>query len=141
MQTIGCEVFDTLPKQAEYIRNIVFVSEQGFCDEFDSDDNFARHILLNYNGDYVGTCRLICKDGRSIIGRIAILKDYRGLGLGAYMMDYAHSLIVGSGGKRAYVHAQVAAKGFYKRCGYCECDDEDEEQGCPHVWMCRDIEL
>ena len=139
MQEISCKLFDTLPKRAAYIRNKVFVAEQGFCDEFDSDDDLAKHILLSYDGEDVATCRLFCKDGHWIIGRIAVLKEYRGLGLGAALMDFAHSFITESGGRCALVHAQIAARGFYKKCGYIECADADSEQGCPHVWMKRDI--
>ena len=43
-------------KQRQY-GEAVFIKEQGFKDEFDEIDDFAKHVLL-FDGDIpVGTCR------------------------------------------------------------------------------------
>ena len=34
---------------------------------------------------------------------------------------------------------QEQAKEFYKKQGYQEYGDTDSEQGCPHIWMYKNL--
>src|SRR5690606_39573100 len=70
------------------IREAVFINEQSVPPEleWDSDDQEAIHFLA-CAGDYpIGTARLLA-DGH--IGRVAVLKDWRGSGGGALLMKAA----------------------------------------------------
>ncbi|GAA3544842.1 hypothetical protein GCM10022394_26090 [Zobellella aerophila] len=70
------------------IRDAVFIGEQNIDPglEFDGLDGSAIHALVAVEGTYVGTGRML-DDGH--IGRIAILRDYRGRGLGAKLVQHA----------------------------------------------------
>ena len=64
---------------ARKIREKVFIEEQGFEVEFDNIDESATHILLTIDGDPAATGRVFPKeDGVYILGRIAVLPQYRG---------------------------------------------------------------
>ncbi len=40
------KVYDYLPESAKFVRQTVFVEEQGFVNELDETDNIAMHIVL-----------------------------------------------------------------------------------------------
>jgi Predicted acyltransferase len=68
------------------IREAVFIAEQHVPPEleWDSDDPSAAHFLA-LEGDYpIGTARLL-PDGT--IGRVSVLKDWRGLKVGDALMN------------------------------------------------------
>ncbi len=125
-----------MPFEAIKIRNEVFVEEQGFKEEFDSNDEISTHIVGFLNSKSVATSRIIQNpDGSFLIGRIAVRKDYRKKGLGAEIIEFSEKLIKEKGGKVIYIHAQLQAKGFYEKLGYFPFGDEDEDEGCPHQMM------
>lgn len=89
------EHFDTLPEDAIFIRKEVFVKEQGFKNEFDEKDNEA-HFLVGYENDNpIATCRIFYDTVKNIyiFGRIAVLKPYRGMGLGSLLLTEAQSYV------------------------------------------------
>ena len=131
------EIYDFLPKAGREIRERVFVEEQGFQGEFDSADEQATHLLVLEAGKAVATCRFFYKmelDGY-LVGRIAVLKEYRGKGIGALMMRKTRELLAEKGVKEVYLHAQKRAIGFYEKQGFVLLGTEDEEEGVPHLWM------
>ena len=68
------------------IRTAVFIHEQKIPEdlEWDEFDLISMHVLaLNSDGQPIGTARLL-PDG--YIGRMAVLKDWRGKGLGSAML-------------------------------------------------------
>lgn len=109
--------FDTLPEDAVFIRKEVFVKEQGFKNEFDEKDNEA-HFLVGYeNGNPVATCRIFYDTAKSIyiFGRIAVLKPYRGTGLGSLLLTEAQSYVTAKmPQKSAFLH-RCAPQAFMKR--------------------------
>lgn len=85
------ELFNNMPPEAQQIRETVFVKEQGFCDEFDETDSSAIH-LVGFDGSIpAATCRFFKENGEDIyiIGRFAVLKQYRGQNIGAKMLEKA----------------------------------------------------
>lgn len=136
------KIFDkVLPSEAKDIRIKVFVEEQGFREEFDSLDNVATHIVIFDEDKAIATCRFFAKDGNSeyLIGRIAVLKEYRGMHIGAKLIEIAEEQIKKLGGTKAVIHAQCRAKDFYLKQGYSDSGKEDIEEGCPHVWLDKNI--
>lgn len=130
-----------LPEGAVGIRQDVFVTEQGFTDEFDETDAVATHLLALDGDRPVGTCRVFPKGkgGAFMLGRLAVRKEYRGKGLGAALIAAAEEAVKKQGGKTVCLHAQEKAQGFYLAVGYTPFGKADEEQGCPHVWMMKSI--
>lgn len=131
------KIYDTLPQEAREIRLRVFVREQGFQEEFDTADKFSTHIVA-YDGDIpIATCRYYTQDSRFLIGRIAVIKQYRGKGIGANMLAFAMEKIRKVGGKEIRIHAQRRAEDFYKKQGFEAFGEVDFDEGCEHVWMKR----
>ena len=136
------KIYHTLPKEAIEIRETVFVQEQGYCEEFDETDQKAWHLLYFEQNVPIGTCRFFKEpsEERYLIGRIAVLKEYRGKNVGSCLLHRAELEIEKMGGKSAVLHAQEQAKEFYQKQGYCELGEIDFEQDCPHTWMAKKLD-
>jgi len=122
------------------VRRRVFVEEQGIpeSEEWDDVDPVAVHVLvLAGNRDAVGTGRL---EPTGKIGRVAVLPQYRGAGVGNLIMVQLVNQATESGFTRVYLHAQTAAQGFYERLGFRAEGPVFDEVGIPHVRMCLGIE-
>jgi predicted GNAT family N-acyltransferase len=124
-------------KRAFSIRLRVFVREQGVPEEIelDEDDQKAIHLLAVVNGNSVGTARMVIKMGRAKIGRMAVLKSYRGKGIGKALLGRAIELARGGGAKSIYLHAQVPVVGFYETTGFSPAGRVFMEAGIPHRKM------
>lgn len=129
--------FDRLDTNEERIRKTVFVEEQGFQNEIDDLDEKGRaiHIVLFYDDEAIGTCRYYKKNGEYRIGRIAVLKEYRGNGYGAALVKRAEEKIYEEGGREAVLSAQMRTKGFYEKSGYESEGEVYMEEMCPHIKM------
>ena len=133
-------ILESLPEEARDIRERVFVREQGFLEEFDEIDGQALHLLAIEDGKPVGTCRIFWDEEKDayLIGRLAILPEYRGKKIGAKLLLEAKEQVNRLGGTEAYLHAQHDKAGFYEKCGYQKIGEMELEQGYPHIWMvCR----
>jgi predicted GNAT family N-acyltransferase len=100
------------------VRRKVFIQEQGIPEalEWDEYDAVSTHILaLDLDGNAVGTARLLA-DG--YIGRVAVLKNWRGKGAGSELVKYLIILNKNRGGRTAQLSAQVRAIPFYARHGF-----------------------
>ena len=134
------KVFHQLPEDAADIRVEVFVDEQGFNEEFDSDDKSAVHFVGYIDGLAVATCRVLDHgEDNYLIGRIAVKKLFRGKGLGSLIVKAAEEHIKRIGGKTIRIHSQLQAADFYEKIGYSKTGEFDEEEGCPHCMMIKHI--
>ena len=135
------KIFDYLPEEAYKIREDVFIKEQGFVNELDEIDNIATHIVLYIQKEPVGTCRVFFdrEMGEYLIGRVAVLKKYRGRNLGAEIIAEAEKQIVKMGGKKVVLSAQERAKDFYGKQGYAVFGELHYDEGCPHLWMKKEL--
>jgi predicted GNAT family N-acyltransferase len=124
------------------IRQAVFVEEQGFSAvlEFDSIDATALHLLVLEDGSPAATARLYQDDGHWHIGRVAVLKGFRGRGIGAVAMRIIMQKAQQLGAVEVYVGAQRQAEGFYNNLGFVPCGAEYDEEGVPHVPMAAKTE-
>lgn len=121
--------------EARLIRQAVFVDEQGFKNEFDDIDSTAYQGILTENGSPVAVGRLFTENGEYHIGRIAVMKPYRGKGLGREVVELLESKISELGGGTAVLSAQVRVKGFYETMGYTAFGEEYLDEYCPHISM------
>jgi predicted GNAT family N-acyltransferase len=117
------------------VRRRVFIEEQGIpeSEEWDDIDPVARHVLaFAKNRDAVGTGRL---EPTGKIGRVAVLAQYRGAGVGRRIMVHLVNHATESGFTKVYLHAQAAAAGFYARLGFRAEGPVFDECGIPHLRM------
>ena len=124
-------------KRAFSIRLRVFVREQGVPPEIelDKDDQRAEHLLARIRGRAVGTARLVVKNRRAKIGRMAVLKSYRGKGVGKALLKRAVESARKKKGKMIYLHAQIPVIGFYEKMGFHCVGRPFMEAGIPHRRM------
>ena len=135
------KIFKTLPKEAERIRKKVFMEEQGFQNEFDETDRISLHVVLLDVSNPVGTCRIYYSEERQcyVIGRIAVLNEHRGRNAGSQLLKVAEKEIRKRKGNRAELLAQVRATPFYEKNRYFSLGDIYMDEGCPHVWMRKEL--
>jgi len=129
------------PADLEILRSLrqeVFIREQSVPAELEWDglDAQSRHTLAIADGIPIGTGRLL-PDGH--IGRMAVLREWRGQGVGsallASLMDIAREL----GMRRVLLNAQVHALSFYQRHGFEAEGEEFLDAGIPHRRMGRNL--
>ncbi len=117
------------------LRRAVFIEEQGVseADEVDDLDDVAVHLLATRDGQPVGTARLLVHGDTVKVGRVCVLAEARGLGLGAALMQAAAEVARGLPGvTQAKLGAQVHALGFYERLGYVAYGPEFLDAGIAH---------
>ncbi len=132
------EFLNYLPNEAHNIRIKVFIDEQGFENEFDEIDSEATHILVRTDdGMPVATCRVFWNDKMNshVLGRLAVLKEYRGRGTGSEVVKNALDYVKSAGGKQLMLHSQCSAAEFYEKLGFTSFGDIEYEEDCPHIWM------
>ncbi len=135
------KIYNQLPDEAKEIRLEVFVKEQGFEEEFDDIDGAATHIVLFDGSQPVGVCRVFTdpESGRTMIGRVAVRKAFRGRGLGAGIIKAAEEYAADSEAGEIWIHSQEQAAGFYSALGYEDTGIHDVEEGCPHILMKKSL--
>jgi predicted GNAT family N-acyltransferase len=119
------------------IRTAVFVVEQRVPEdeEWDGLDAGCLHALaLDAGGTPIGTGRL-APDGK--IGRMAVLKEWRGAGVGAALLQWLIQAADTRGMAECHMNAQSHALRFYSRHGFEAYGDEFLEAGIPHRRMRR----
>lgn len=134
---MDAKIYIGIPDDARRIRQQVFIEEQGFEHEYDETDETAAHIVM-YDGETaVATCRIFIDAamGAYVLGRLAVLKPYRGRHLGALTLGEAEKYVREQGGKSLSLHAQCRATDFYKKCGFESYGNVEYDEGCPHIWM------
>ncbi|MBI0064601.1 GNAT family N-acetyltransferase [Bifidobacterium polysaccharolyticum] len=130
------EVSEAIPEDAKAIRKAVFVEEQGFHNEFDQTDDVSLHIVAYDGDDPAGVCRIFPDRGNTwTLGRLAVLKPYRGQHLGSNLVGKAEETARSRGADRLTLHAQERVAGFYESLGYGDMGIHDQDEGCPHMWM------
>ncbi|MFV0479888.1 MAG: GNAT family N-acetyltransferase [Anaerorhabdus sp.] len=125
-----------------YVRNEVFVIEQGFSLEIEQDeiDNTCTHIVFYADNQPIATGRSFINDhGDYTLGRICVLPSYRGDGLGARVIQTLELKAKEEGASKTHLGAQIQAIDFYKRLGYKEVGEVYYEEGCPHIHMIKSI--
>ena len=116
------------------IRTKVFIEEQQVAPDFEWDeiDTTAVHLLAMSENLPIACLRIIKYQK---IGRMAVLKDYRAMGLGMALLLEAIKICKKQGTKNIYLTAQTHAIGFYKRVGFKEVSAVYQDANIPHVDM------
>ena len=108
-------------KEVMEIRRRVFTLEQGIpenedVDSFDGDENTI--FCLVCDGEPAATGRITKTENGFKIGRIATLKEFRGRGLGAVLVNALCDKVFETGADCVYVDSQLHAIPFYEKQGF-----------------------
>lgn len=89
-------------------------------DEFDEHDgDGTSYILVTKESFPIATCRFYGLDGgAAMIGRVVVLPEYRGRGLGRTVVLEAEKWLSDLGFEKAVVESRDVAVEFYKKLGY-----------------------
>ncbi|MFJ8750757.1 GNAT family N-acetyltransferase [Streptomyces sp. NPDC102441] len=132
------------------VRKDVFVGEQQVPEEieYDAHDASAVHVIaVASDGSALGTGRLLHGEAavdrnggdRAVgsLGRLAVTRAARGLGVGAALVRTIEEEARTLGLAAVDLHAQTHALGFYERLGYTAYGPEFPDAGIPHRAMRR----
>ncbi|MFO1401877.1 MAG: GNAT family N-acetyltransferase [Steroidobacteraceae bacterium] len=121
------------------LRLRVFCEEQGVPRdiEIDEHDPLSVHAVAeDAGGAVIGTARLL-PDGH--VGRFAVAAACRGHHVGARLLQALLEEALRRGHRRAVLHAQVSAEGFYARYGFERTGGVFMEAGIAHATMARTL--
>lgn len=126
--------WELLQQDAVYIREQVFIQEQNIPieDEWDEHDSIALHFVMYANQQPIATARLLENNS---VGRVAVLKNYRGQGIGKHLMlDIINQAKIE---RRAFLKlsAQTHAISFYAELGFQVEGNTYLDCGIPHIQM------
>lgn len=125
--------------QAEHhlreIRAKVFIDEQHVpIDlEWDNLDETAQHLLVMNDSNEPIACARLLGDGS--IGRMAVIKAWRGLGVGTALLKAAITSYRQQGIGSITLSAQTHAIPFYEKAGFEIISEPYLDANIPHVDM------
>lgn len=123
------------------LRRVVFIEEQGVPEDVEQDgrDGAAHHVLALLEDKPVGCARILVSEGSGKIGRVCVLKEWRGQGIGVALVQGCLDLLAGLEGiSRAELGAQTYALGLYEKLGFRAYGEEfSDAGGQPHRMMER----
>ncbi|MFL5407009.1 MAG: GNAT family N-acetyltransferase [Myxococcales bacterium] len=122
------------------LRWTVFVEEQGVPPSMEVDEHDqtgAVHAIATWNGVPAATGRFVLDGkGEAKIGRMAVVDDVRGRGIGRALLAFLEEQARARGAKKLLLWAQVQARPFYEKAGYRVVSEKPfDDAGIPHVAM------
>lgn len=130
--------WDTDRPTLRALRHTVFVVEQNVPEEleWDGEDAACQHALAFLGDTPVGTGRLTA-EGK--IGRMAVLSEARGRGVGAAILNHLVAAARDAGMAQVKLNAQSHALAFYERAGFVAEGPAFDEAGIEHRHMRRTL--
>ena len=106
--------------QLKNIREQVFIQEQKVTPELEWDgmDEKAMHFLVFKDNEAIGCARALVIKNYMQLGRMAVLKKYRGIGVGSALLEKA--IVTAKLNQLSSIHisAQCNALDFYVKFGF-----------------------
>lgn len=126
--------WDELQNDAKLIREQVFIQEQHIPveEEWDAQDAVALHFVVYDQAQPIATARLLQNHS---IGRVAVLKAYRGQGIGKLLMLEMIQQAKHEQRKFLKLSSQVHAMQFYAGLGFTVQGEQYLDCGIPHIDM------
>ena len=123
------------------LREEVFCGEQGvsLAEERDGRDEEALHLVVVDEGVVVGPCRLLVDGTTAKLGRMAVSRTRRGLGLARALITEAEARARALGAERIVLAAQLSAQPLYDRAGYAAFGEVFLDAGIEHVMMAKPL--
>ena len=117
------------------IRREVFVGEQNCPPELEWEyEEESNHFLATVDGIPAGASRWRKTDKGYKLERFAVLKDFRGYGVGQALVQAVLDDLP-QDATYVYMHAQIQAVTLYERFGFVKTGSEFEEAGIRHYKM------
>ena len=119
------------------IRRRVFVEEQNIPETIEMDDEWVRaiYVCAILDEEYVGTARYRETSSGIKLERFAVLKEYRGLGVGKALVKFILDNL--DQDQDIYLHAQEPVVDFYLLLGFKKVNDRFYEAEIPHWEMIK----
>jgi len=120
------------------LRRSVFIEEQQVPEalEWDGMDESAVHILAwDLGANAIGCARLLPDEGYKL-GRMAVLADYRGQGIGMALLQAGLEYAAAANWPHINISSQEHAIGFYFKAGFVLTGNAYMDAGIPHRDMC-----
>lgn len=126
--------WNKLEQEAKFIRKQVFIIEQNIPEEeeWDDQDMISDHFVVYDQDQPIATARLLQNNS---VGRVAVLKAYRGQGIGRMIMLEIIRQAHQQDRKFLHLSSQVHAISFYEKLGFSIQGDAYDECGIPHIKM------
>ena len=130
--------WDQLQQDAKLIRTQVFICEQGIteADEWDDQDVISQHFVIYDQDQPIATARLLQNHS---VGRVAVVKAYRGQGIGQMIMLEIISYAQKQGLSVLTLSSQVHAISFYEKLGFTVQGNSYDECGISHIEMTMNL--
>jgi predicted GNAT family N-acyltransferase len=131
---INTVTWDDAHSALRLIRQKVFIEEQQVPEdlEWDSGDQVAIHFL-GKEGNRPVACARLFKDGK--LGRLAVLKDYRGKGWGQRILQAAEQHLLDQKKDTLSLDSQANSYHFYLKNGFHSTEDMSWDADIPHLHM------
>ncbi len=130
--------WDQLQQDAKLIRTQVFICEQGIteADEWDDQDVISQHFVIYDQDQPIATARLLQNHS---VGRVAVVKAYRGQGIGQMIMLEIISYAQKQRLSVLTLSSQVHAISFYEKLGFTVQGNSYDECGISHIEMTMNL--
>ena len=101
-------------------------------EEFDEHDgDGTRYIVLLEDGYPIATCRFYpMSQNSAVLGRVVVLPEYRGKGLGVKTVLEAERWMLECGYREVVIDSRLEAVGFYEKLGYRADSGDIVRSGC-----------
>ncbi len=121
--------------QLKVVREQVFIVEQQVPVELEWDelDETAQHLLAMNDANEPIACARLLDNGS--IGRMAVLKAWRGCGVGSALLNRAIAIHRQQCSQTIMLSAQIHAIPFYEKAGFVVCSQPYLDADIPHVDM------
>ncbi|TCB60357.1 GNAT family N-acetyltransferase [Acinetobacter terrae] len=132
--TIRTGSWDELQNDAKLIREQVFIHEQQIAaeDEWDAEDAVSVHFVVYDQDQPIATARLLKNNS---VGRVAVLKSHRGVGIGKLLMQQIIQQAKHEQREFLKLSSQVHAMQFYTGLGFKVEGEQYLDCGIPHIDM------
>lgn len=121
--------------QAFAVRAACFIGEQDipYSEEFDGHDFGATHIIAYLGEEPVGAVRLRWFQSFAMPERLAVMKRFRGNGVGQLLIDRCAKLAEARGAKTLYTQALPQDIQYWEKHGWRRLEADDTGKGPKRV--------
>ena len=127
--------------EAYLVRKKVFIDEQNVSEELEYDefDDAALHVICKADELVIAAGRILLFDEDAIVGRVAVLKPWRGKGIGKKIMEFIMDIAKCNGVKTLAANVQIDVQDFYETLGFKPVGEFFLEAGIEHIKMICDL--
>lgn len=111
------------------IRQVVFAPDQPVSQSVLEEDTSGQHFGLRVEGRLVAVASLFVAGTEARLRKLAVLGDYRNLGLGTRLVDHVSAQAQAAAVARLWCRIRVPSLPFYQRLGFVEIADSRHRKG------------